>query len=210
MLVATPAFLAHGRLANFISHGFTIYNSTIMATTRILLGIICIAVTCSFHLPERHLLTQKDSQRDLLVRIATAEIGVKELTGRNDGIKVEAYLAVTGFKKGNPWCAAFISWVFTTAGFAEPRTAWSPAMFPASRLTKQCSPGNLLGIYFPDLKRIGHVGMIEKLDGDWCISVEGNTNITGSREGDGVYLKRRHRKTIYKMADWVSAVKLLP
>ena len=181
-----------------------------MATIRILLGIICIAVTCSFHLPERHLLKGQSSERLLLVNIAAQEIGVRELTGYNDGVRVEAYLAVTGFKKGNPWCAAFVSWVFKSAGFVHPRTAWSPAMFPSSRLTKVFLPGNLLGIYFPDLKRIGHVGIIEKVDGDWCISVEGNTNISGSREGDGVYRKRRHKKTVYQMADWVSAVKILP
>ena len=181
-----------------------------MATIRILLGIICIAVTCSFHLPERHLLKGQSSERLLLVNIAAQEIGVRELTGHNDGVRVEAYLAATGFKKNNPWCAAFVSWVFKSAGFVQPRTAWSPAMFPSSRLTKVFLPGNLLGIYFPDLKRIGHVGIIEKLDGDWCISVEGNTNISGSREGDGVYRKRRHKKTVYQMADWVSAVKILP
>lgn len=32
-------------------------------------------------------------------------------------------------KKGQPWCAAFVSWVFAKAGYTAPRTGWSPALF---------------------------------------------------------------------------------
>ncbi|MGY0036428.1 peptidoglycan-binding protein [Pedobacter sp. NJ-S-72] len=145
-----------------------------------------------------------------LVRIAAKEIGVREKTGNNDGERVEEYLAVTGLKKGQPYCSAFVSWVYREAGFAEPGSGWSPSLFPISRLTKSALPGNLIAVYFPELKRIAHVGMIEKLDGDWCISIEANTNIRGSNNGDGVYCKRRHVKTIYQMADWVKNGRRIP
>jgi len=36
------------------------------------------------------------------------------------------------------------------------------------------------------------------------VTIEANTNISGSREGEGVYRKRRRVKTIYRMANWVS------
>jgi hypothetical protein len=185
-----------------------------MATIKLLLGIFCFAVTGSIGLLKRDLLVQKGPGRTLapvdemrerlrLVQFAVMEIGVREKTGQNDGIRVEAYLASVDLKKGLPWCGAFISWVFKKAGYAEPRTGWTPALFPSSRLARSALPGNLLGVYFPKLKRIAHVGLIERLDGDWCLSVEGNTNFQGSNEGDGIFRKRRHVKTIYQIADWV-------
>lgn len=137
-----------------------------------------------------------------LVRLGVSEIGVRESSGNNDGKRVEEYLAVAGLKKGQPYFAAFVSWVYKQAGFMEPRSGWTPSLFPLSRLTKLALPGNLIGVYFPRLKRIAHVGMIEKMDGDWCVSIERNTNVLGSNDGDGVYRKRRNVKSIYRMADW--------
>jgi hypothetical protein len=142
--------------------------------------------------------------RDELVRIAQKEVGVREQTGNNDGAKVESYLAVVKLKKGQPWCAAYVSWVYAQAGLAKPRSGWSPDLFPASRLARSALPGNVLGIYFSSLKRIAHVGLIVRQKNEWVCSTEGNTNVSGSREGDGVYTKLRHIKTIYKIADWVT------
>lgn len=192
-----------------------------MATIKLLLGIFCFAITGSIGLLKRDLLVQKVTERVLvpvdemkqrlrLVELAVMEIGVREKTGRNDGIRVEAYLASAVLKKGLPWCGAFISWVYQQAGYARPRTGWTPALFPSSRLARSALPGNLLGVYFPKLKRIAHVGLIEKLEGEWCVSVEGNTNSQGSSEGDGVYRKRRHVKTIYQIADWVKNGRRIP
>ena len=48
--------------------------------------------------------------RHRIVRIASAEIGVKEATGNNDGRRVAEYLGYTGFGEGYAWCAAFVSW----------------------------------------------------------------------------------------------------
>ena len=171
-----------------------------MATVRLLLGIIFFGFAGSIGLPHSHMLTI----REKLVLRAEKEIGVRERTGRNDGIRVETYLRSVGLKIGNPWCAAFISFLFGQEGLDEPRTGWSPDLFPKSRFTRSALPGNLLAIYFPDLKRIGHVGLITGNQGDYICSIEGNTNVTGSREGDGVYRKRRHIKTIYMFSDWIS------
>ena len=134
--------------------------------------------------------------------IALGELGVRELTGKNDGGRVEAYLASAGLKKGQPWCAAFVTWVYRQAGYLQPRTGWSPALFPAARKVKSTKPGVVFGIYYPELKRIGHCGFVLQLKTDWLDTVEGNTNGGGSREGDGVYRKRRHVRTVYAYADW--------
>lgn len=183
-----------------------------MATVKLLLGIVCFAFTYSIALPGGSLLKQTPfftelKMRERIVDIARRELGVKELTGYNDGLRVEAYLSCTGLKKGFPWCASYVSWVYQQAGYDEPRSAWSPDLFPKARLTKSPMVGDIIGIYFPGLKRIAHVGIVERIDGDWSVSLEGNTNINGSRNGDGVYRRRRHLKTIYQFANWFNAKK---
>ncbi len=186
-----------------------------MASSTLFSSLLWLAFIGSYWLPDRAVLkplgkqglstAQNDRKsRLLLVKIAQGELGLREKTGRNDGKRIGEFLTVAGLRRPEPWCAAFVSWVFAEAGFEKPRSGWSPDLFPVSRLARSALPGNVIGIYFPEKKRIAHVGLIEKEDGDWLISLEGNTNITGSREGDGVYRKRRHRKSIYKISDWVS------
>ena len=177
--------------------------------------------------------------------IYTSEIGVRERSS-NAGPAIEKYLSYVGLPKGNPWCAAFVCWVFGQVGVDNPRTGWSPALFPdnkviwrkkenlykepgirnqESRLIQKIpntpfqslkTPGNTLstdkreeliprsgdvfGLYFPDKKRIAHVGFVDQWLGDWLITVEGNTNDPGSREGDGVYRKRRQVGSLDRVA----------
>ncbi len=150
-------------------------------------------------MPDGYLLKQQTPQ---LISIAAAELGVREATGHNDGERIKAYLAAVGLKVGQPWCAAFVSWVCKQAGYAQPRTGWSPALFPASRLRKIPEAGQVFGVYFTELKRIGHCGFVEELRGDWVQTLEGNTNVAGSREGDGVYRKWRPLKSLSRFAEW--------
>src|SRR6476661_4335715 len=62
--------------------------------------------------------TDKIKRHSLVKRIQeiyTSQIGVREKKV-NSGPEVEKYLAYVGLKKGNPWCAAFVCWVFGEAG----------------------------------------------------------------------------------------------
>lgn len=63
--------------------------------------------------------------------------------------------------------------------------------------------GDVFGLYFPEKARIAHVGFIDQWDGTWLTTVEGNTNDSGSREGDGVYRKKRLVRTVYKVARYI-------
>ena len=196
-----------------------------MATVRILLGIICLVVFGQFTKPDGNFLGKglglgafcrlaertenpklttegKDLAREVILSIARSQIGVREATGKNDGKMVEAYLHYTGNKKGAPWCASFVSWVFAKAGFDAPRTAGCSVLFPLSLQTTKPKPAVVFGIYFASLKRIGHCGFVEEQKNNWLSTIEGNTNVAGSREGDGVYRKIRHKKTIAGYADW--------
>lgn len=139
-----------------------------------------------------------------LIQTAQSQLGVREATGNNDGKQVEQYLNYTGNKKGEPWCASFVSWVFGQVGLKQPRTAWSPALFPKEHLIDAAIPAAVFGIYFTDKERIAHVGIVEKQTENWVYTIEGNTNLAGSREGDGVYRKLRHKKSIRCYADWIA------
>ena len=149
-----------------------------------------------------------DTNRSAILKIARAQIGVREASGHNDGAAVEKYLHYTGNRRGEAWCASFISWIYGQAGFKAPRTAWSAALFPLGKRIQQPQPADLLAIYSASLKRIAHCGIVEQSRKHWIISIEGNTNNTGSREGDGVYRKWRHQRTIYTYADWLKGKEL--
>jgi hypothetical protein len=188
-----------------------------MATIFNVLGLICLLIFGSFpqlsgylvkksrvwqrHISSKPLCEQAPALK--VIAIAQSQIGVREATGRNDGVQIEKYLAYTGNTKGEAWCAAFVSWVFGQAGFAQPRTAWSPALLPKAKQLAVAQPAAVLGIYFPEKGRIAHVGIVERVKGNWVYSIEGNTNVLGSREGDGVYRKLRHTKTIKAYANWL-------
>ena len=142
-----------------------------------------------------------------ILQIARSQLGVREATGKNDGARVEAYLSYTGNKKGEPWCASFVSWVFGKAGFTQPRTAWSPALFPKQRQILKPLPASLFGIFYPKLGRVAHCGLVVANKGNWLYTIEGNTNANGAREGDGVYRKLRHQRTLSLYADWLTKPK---
>ncbi|SKB40131.1 hypothetical protein [Daejeonella lutea] len=87
------------------------------------------------------------------------------------------------------------NWQLTTTPFSNKR----PPPNPSTPTT-----GDIFGLYFPEKGRISHTGFIDQWDGTWMISVEGNTNIAGSREGDGVYRKRRLVKSVYQVARYIN------
>jgi hypothetical protein len=51
--------------------------------------------------------------------------------------------------------------------------------------------GDVGFLFDRDLGRIAHVFFVEKVEGDFVKTVEGNTNLDGSRTGIGVYRHRR-------------------
>ncbi len=138
------------------------------------------------------------------------ELGVREATGHNDGIRVEEYLSAAGFNKGAPWCAAFIYWNFVKLGYTVDieYPAWARSYFPEERVIYTrgegfiCPPmpGDIIGIYFKSTGAISHVGFIYEITDKYYITIEGNTNGAGSREGDGVLKKYRPKNTIYKIS----------
>lgn len=142
-----------------------------------------------------------------LVEIYLSQVGVREKTGHNDGREVEQYLHSVGLGKGYAWCSAFVKWCLDSAGINNRITAWAPTacnpddvVWNGKRFVKQPQEGDIFCLYYPRLKRVGHTGFFHKqINSSVYESVEGNTNAQGSREGDGVYRKKRSFNATYSI-----------
>jgi len=149
-----------------------------------------------------------------LVGCAVDEIGVKERTGNNDGKRVEQYLRHTGLGKGFPWCAACQSFIYSKCGVMNPGSAYCPDWFKKKYVVYQrgvaskskfevCKKGDVFGIWFAEKGRVAHMGMIESIEGNLVVTLEGNTGGDGGRDGDGFYRKYRLKKQIFNVANYI-------
>lgn len=160
-------------------------------------------------------MNQFDGLRRGLVDVALREVGAHEQGGSNLGARVEVYQAATTLPIAAwPWCAAFVAWclaqwihdpkVIDTLQLADPATwrfrsarafdleSWGRA-HGASLISSEapCKPGDLVTYSF------SHCGIVVRDNGDGTFeAVEGNTGADGSRDGDGVYLKRRPKSAV--------------
>lgn len=146
-----------------------------------------------------------------LVELARIEIGTEEVDGTNTGKRVNEYKAATNLDPTEPWpwCAAFICWLVLeamkacgireTSTFRRPTTAsawyfekWALAQDDTVKTKKppgsDIKPGDIIVFTF------SHIGIaISEPDEDgFVLTIEGNTDHAGSREGGGVYQKKRH------------------
>jgi hypothetical protein len=157
--------------------------------------------------------------RENFLRVLGSQVGVMEKPpGSNWGPEVSRYLASCGITKPAPWCAAFLHWAFAVANHQVGGGAWSPAWFPRGRrvAAAEAVAGDIGGVYFASINRIGHVVAMVSIGGDAAESsnrqssmvnrqstsrrevatIEGNTNAAGSREGDRVARKVRDREQL--------------
>lgn len=149
--------------------------------------------------------------RDCVLGCAREEVGVKERTGNNDGDRVKLYLASTGLSEGYPWCAAVVAFLFGLCAADNPGSAYCPDWFKSGDVIYRrgsdkndfdvCRPGDLIGIWFSDKRRIAHMGMIEDVEGQKVTTLEGNTNEAGGRDGEGFYRKYRLKNQIYAVSN---------
>ena len=66
--------------------------------------------------------------RPRIIARAIAEVGVAEATGRNDGARVEQYIALgtaSAREPGLSWCAAFVLWCHRQEGVNLPGNPWA-------------------------------------------------------------------------------------
>jgi hypothetical protein len=139
-----------------------------------------------------------------VIRIAKSQVGYHEgYSGGHWNNHQKFSPAVPGLEwsQNQAWCMTFECWCFQEAGVPK-------GSYP---VTASCA----LGVSwwkqqnrFSEYPAIGaavffgpgggsHTGLVYAYDTDYIYTVEGNTNSSGSAEGDGVYLKKRARRDTY-------------
>lgn len=146
-----------------------------------------------------------------------ANAGVREQPrNSNRGPEVDQYLKRTGVPTGLAWCCAFTYWCFDEAAKAANRanpmfkTAgclahWNNAQkVGAKRISAKEATGNPAlvkpgMVFIMDFGGgLGHTGFVERVEGGYIHTVEGNTDASQTREGGGVYRLTRKLSSINK------------
>lgn len=148
--------------------------------------------------------------------VASSQVGVMEQPrGSNRGSVVDTYHRAVGLNPadGQPWCAAFLFFCFQSAakqlGRSNPvvKTAgvldhWNKARdksiatitaAAAHMREDMVKPGHIFIIDTGPAGGAGHTGLVEKIVMGKLVTIEGNTNDGGSREGIGVFRREGRR-----------------
>jgi hypothetical protein len=133
-------------------------------------------------------------------RSQNRQLGSKKQPEGTTGKRSKKSSKASGLEgSGAPWCAAYVVWVGDSA-LGRDR---NPTQEVRGRLISSKNRTGIEGVVdyppkqipsgsiFKVLKEWGTRGLIEKVSGDFAITIEGNTNNGGSRDGDGVYRRRR-------------------
>lgn len=137
--------------------------------------------------------------RSALLQVAASQIGYQEGRVGDDWNNDNAY-GVWYPMNFVAWCAIFVSWCADHAGIDEtiiPHYAYTPSgadWFDSRGQLSQGDPqaGDVGFVYYTSLGRIGHTFIVERvLDDGRLQTIEGNTNTSGSSQGDGVYRLNR-------------------
>lgn len=151
-----------------------------------------------------------------VIAVASSQVGITEVPpGSNKGPQIDLVLKAVGLGSGYPWCAAFVYWCFQQACRQMdvknpcPKNAgvlnmWNLAGYAESGLTritaeqarknpKLIKPGMQFILKLGP--EAGHTGLIiAVLANGTLITIEGNSNSGGSREG--IAVTRLTRRTI--------------
>jgi hypothetical protein len=104
-----------------------------------------------------------------------------------------------------------VSWCYQQVDIDHPRSAWVTSyaikqnlIYKRGEYIEQLpQSGDVFMIWYDRLNRPAHIGFVASWRNKWVITVEGNTNDDGSREGDGVYRKRRLQRQVWAVANFI-------
>ncbi len=115
-----------------------------------------------------------------------------------EGSNKNPYARIAGHANGFAWCATFIvagQKANTIPLVRGTNSAFTPTMHnafkAAGRLHERPRPGDVGFVFYKSMGRIGHVFFVEKVEGDFVVTIEGNTNLDGGPQGIGVFRHRR-------------------
>ena len=144
------------------------------------------------------------------LHVAASQVGVREV-GENWGMKVKMFLASAGILSPAAWCAAFLTWCLLQAGadrkklprFAASTYYWYQWAAVNDLIVNRAVRG-CFGVQ--NGAKGGHIWCITKdserqvVHGNEVVhvfeTIEGNTNEGGSREGVGVFRRKRTEESM--------------
>jgi len=147
----------------------------------------------------------------LIALRARAYDGVRE-SSPNWGKEVSYFLSQVGIKSPAPWCGGYAFTIRKEAGYPpigkNTAYAWVPSWVNSGKVIWKRSSGqrperhlvrqgDVILLWYPKLKRLGHIGTVIEVRKDGVISSEGNTSLGGSREGQGVHEHYRAFESIH-------------
>lgn len=138
-----------------------------------------------------------------LINVARGQVGYHEGYFGGHWTNHQKYSpAVPGLEwsQDQAWCQTFQSWNFQEAGLKSLAPVTASCLTAVSWFKQRGR--------FSEYPAVGaqvffgqgggsHVGLVYAYDANYSYTIEGNTNATGSAEGDGVYLKKRLRRDAY-------------
>jgi hypothetical protein len=143
-------------------------------------------------------------------------------TGNNQGFNdknFETKMREIGFIKSHPWCSYFVKHIWKEFEIlceeknyknisASVMRTWNN--FSDKRITvlENLGAGSIIIWQSRTDRNKGHTGIfIKTIDSETILTLEGNTNSAGSREGDGVYLKtRKYRNCGFNFLGFIPAI----
>jgi len=134
--------------------------------------------------------------------------------GSNKSPYIKIMLRHVGVRIPAPWCAGFVALVLRDVCHVDyphsgtvaewSRGKWEKNIVFDKRKGEKLRPeqihkGQIFTIYFANLKRDAHIGIILGYENGHVITIEGNTNAGGSREGYGVFIRHRSLNSVSKI-----------
>ena len=124
---------------------------------------------------------------ETVLNTARSQLGVHESPPNSNRVLYSFWYGLIG-----PWCDMFVSWVAYKTGLDKyvGKFAYTPSHEAYLRSKgyevpmREAKPGDIL--FFNFIGRTSHVGWVESNRGDGLITLEGNTNGSGSRDGGTV------------------------
>jgi LysM repeat protein len=142
-------------------------------------------------------------QVEKVLSTAKSQVGYREgYSGGhwNNNQKYSKEAPGMAWSNGQAWCCTFCSWVAYKAGVSDlfPRTAGCSIAIAWFKNSGRFSEYPAIGaqvFYGPG--GASHTGIVYAYDSEFIYTYEGNTNADGSPEGNGVYAKKRARRSTY-------------
>lgn len=139
-----------------------------------------------------------------ILKIAQAEIGTKESPANSNNVKYNTWYygkAVSG--SAYPWCAVFVSWVFSQSNPILIKKSASCMdignWFKSNNQWKVTNPqaGDVVFFKYNTNNRwTNHIGIVESVNSDGSIvTIEGNTS-TSSNDNGGAVMRRTRKSNI--------------